>query len=345
MAKARSRTAARKVKDRWKAKNWYNVLAPESFNHVTVAETLADDSAKLIKRVTEVSLQDITNDFRKSHIKLFFEICDIEGTNAHTQYIGHTLTSDYLRRMIRRKRSKIDGIYDVVTRDGAKVRIKPFATTDHRIQNSQKKEIRELMKKTITEQATANTLSEFIKNIIDGKTGSELYKSCKKIYPVKRVEIYKTHVISQPTTKIETPKPKEKTKEIDEKKTEEQIPKKQKEEITEEKTIEENIEQKEEPLSETSDTPDDEIKAPSKEKKEHHKKSPKSKKITDESHEDSSIDEKNQDIPEIPQGEATEEKTVEDNELKEEPTSEASDLSEEKGKESSKEKKTKKEIE
>jgi len=113
MAKARSRTAARKVKDRWKAKNWYNVLAPESFDRVTVAETLADNSTKLIKRVTEVSLQDITNDFRKSHIKLFFEIYDIEGTNAHTQYIGHTLTSDYLRRMIRRKRSKIDGIYDL----------------------------------------------------------------------------------------------------------------------------------------------------------------------------------------------------------------------------------------
>ena len=91
MAKARSRTVARKVKDKWKAKNWYNVLAPESFDNVTVAETLADNSTKLIKRVTEVSLQDITNDFRKSHIKLFFEINNIEGTNAHTQYIGHTL--------------------------------------------------------------------------------------------------------------------------------------------------------------------------------------------------------------------------------------------------------------
>ena len=79
MAKARSRAAARKVKDKWKAKTWYNVLAPESFDRVTVAETLADEPEKLIKRVSEVSLQDITNDFRKSHIKLFFETYAYSG--------------------------------------------------------------------------------------------------------------------------------------------------------------------------------------------------------------------------------------------------------------------------
>ena len=135
MAKARSRTSARKIKDKWKAKTWYNILAPSSFDNITIADTFSDNPNKLINRVTEVSLQDLTNDFRKSHIKLFFKINKIEDTNALTQFIGHELTSDYLRRMIRRKRSKIDGVYDVTTRDGAVIRVKPFATTDKRIQN------------------------------------------------------------------------------------------------------------------------------------------------------------------------------------------------------------------
>jgi small subunit ribosomal protein S3Ae len=256
MAKARSRAAARKVKDKWKAKNWYNVLAPPAFDNVTIAETLSDDPNKLIDRVSEVSLQDITNDFRKSHIKLFFKVNEFEGNNAKTQYIGHTLTSDYLRRMIRRKRSKIDAIYDVSTRDGAIIRIKPFATTDRRIQNSQKKIIRETMKNTISKQAKSSTLSEFIKFIIDGKTGSDIYKSCKKLYPVKRVEIYKTEVFQQPTIMIEEPKkpvteekpetPDEKvkeTKEVKPKKGKAKAPKPEetkdeiKEPVPEEKTV------------------------------------------------------------------------------------------------------------
>ena len=237
MAKARSRTAARKVKDKWKAKTWYNIVAPPSFDSVTVADTLSDSPDSLINRVTGVSLQDITNDFRKSHIVLYFQVHNVEENNAHTQFVGHTLTSDYLRRLIRRRRSKIDGVYDVTTKDGAQVRVKPFATTDKRIQNSQKRVVRESMKKTLSDQASKSTMSEFVSQIIDGKTGSDIYKNCKKLYPVKRVEIYKTEVISQPSIMIpDKPKKKEEPEKTEEVK--EEKPKKEKKK-TEEKTKEE----------------------------------------------------------------------------------------------------------
>jgi len=212
MAKARSRAAARKIKDRWKAKVWYNIQAPPAFESITVAETLSDNPDGLINRVTGVSLQDITNDFRKSHITLYFKVHKVEENNAQTQFVGHTLTSDYLRRMIRRRRSKIDGVYDVTTRDGAVMRVKPFATTEKRIQNSQKKVVREAMKKTLDDQAKVATMTEFVKNIIDGKIGGEIYKNCKKLYPVKRIEIYRTEVVSQPTIMIEDKKPKKEEK-------------------------------------------------------------------------------------------------------------------------------------
>ena len=234
MAKARSRTAARKIKDRWRAKNWYNVLAPPAFDNVTIADTLTDNPDNLINRVTGVSLQDLTNDFRKSHITLYFKVSKIEEKNAHTQFEGHTLTSDYLRRMIRRRRSKIEGVYDVRTRDEAVIRVKPFATTDKRIQNSQRKVVREAMKKTITDSAKTNTLSEFVKDILDGRVGSDIYKNCKKLYPVKRVEIYKTEVISQPTIMIEDKKPKKKEEKPEEEKKVEKKEKKKDEKKTEE---------------------------------------------------------------------------------------------------------------
>ena len=235
MAKARSRTTARKVKDRWKAKNWYNILAPPSFDNATVADTLADSPDSLINRVTGVSLQDLTNDFRKSHIVLYFQVKNVEENNAHTQFIGHTLTSDYLRRLIRRRRSKIEGVYDVTTRDGALIRVKPFAATDRRIQNSQKKVVRESMKKTITEQASKSTLSELVNIIIDGKLGSELFKNCKNLYPIKRIEIYRTEVITQPTVMIsDKPKKKKDEKEKIEDKKEKKSEKNKEEKKTEE---------------------------------------------------------------------------------------------------------------
>lgn len=262
MAKARSRAAARKVKDKWKAKSWYEVIAPPSFDSVTIASTLCDDPNKLINRVTAVSLQDLSNDFRKSHIKLFFKINKVEETTAHAQFAGHTLTSDYIRRMIRRKKSKIDGVYDAETRDGATVRVKPFATTEKRVQSSQKKVIREIMKKTIQDQAKKSTFSEFVNNIINGKIGSEIYKGCKKVYPVKRVEVYKTEVVSYPSIMIEEePKKKEElVKESKDTKKKEKKTTKTKEKETEEVKEPGNEEKLEESKEETLEEKKEEVK-------------------------------------------------------------------------------------
>lgn len=223
MTKARTRTSVKKIKDKWKSKGWYAVLAPPTFDNVQIADTLADGPSSIMGRVAEISLQDLTNDFRKSHIKLFFKINKVEETNAYTQFVGHTLTSDYLRRMIRRRKSKVDGVYDITTRDGAVLRVKPFATTDKRIQNSQKKVVREAMKKTLFDQGTTSTLSEFVKAILDGKTGSDIYKNCKGFYPVKRIEIYKSEVVSPPTIIMEDKKPemKEEPQEVAEPETKE----------------------------------------------------------------------------------------------------------------------------
>jgi small subunit ribosomal protein S3Ae len=250
MAKARARTTTRKVKDRWKSKNWYQILAPSLFDNIPVAETLAETPESLIGRVSEVSLQDLTNDFRKSHIKLLFSIDKVEQNTAHTQLKGSQLTSDYLRRMIRRRKSRVDGVFNVETRDGALLKVKPFAIAEKRIQSSQKKLIRNVMNNVITKEGKAKTLNAFVRDCIDGKIGSEIYKNCKVYYPVKRIEVNKTEIIRLPTVIIEDEKPAEK-KEEEPKKEETEVPPVE-EEITAEKPAEEEIpkEEKETPAEE-----------------------------------------------------------------------------------------------
>ncbi|HKZ47877.1 MAG TPA: 30S ribosomal protein S3ae, partial [Thermoplasmata archaeon] len=62
------RASARKVKDKWKAKAWYSILAPEMFNRQVVGETPAEDPGKVTGRVAEITVQDLTGDFAKMHI-------------------------------------------------------------------------------------------------------------------------------------------------------------------------------------------------------------------------------------------------------------------------------------
>ncbi len=201
MAQAKvSRTTARKIKDKWKAKEWYKIHAPEMFNSVQIAETLSDSPEKLMGRITEVTLQDLTGDFSKMHVKMQFQVSDVRGFDAQTRFIGHDLTSDYIRRLTRRKHSKMDGVYDVQTKDGYKVRVKPMAITEKRIQTSQQHVIRNLMGKVVSTTALAMTLPELINNIIQGEMSKNIFKECKPIYPIKRIEIRKTEVTGIPTS-------------------------------------------------------------------------------------------------------------------------------------------------
>ena len=193
--KTEKKTTARKVKDKWKSKNWYTVIAPDMFNRMKLAETLVDEPDKMLGRILEVTVQELTGDFAKTHIKLLFKVNRIAGTEAHTEFVGHDLTSDYIRRMTRRKRSKADITIDIVTKDEFHIRVKPMAISERRIQSSQKTAIRNNMKVALIEWAKNVTIDEYVKAVISGDMIRELSKSCKPIQPMNRVEVRRSEVM------------------------------------------------------------------------------------------------------------------------------------------------------
>ncbi|HET6404717.1 MAG TPA: 30S ribosomal protein S3ae [Candidatus Thermoplasmatota archaeon] len=199
-----SRKAVKAVKDKWKAKQWYNIRAPPMYNGAVIAETLADEQDKLIGRVAEATLQDLTGDFSKMHVKMMFKVQAVRGNECATKFAGHELTSDYIRRLTRRKHSKIDSVVDVVTKDGFKMRVKPMAVTDRRAQSSQEQEIRRLTVDTIQSAAQEMDHAAFIKVVVNGDLGQTIYNQARKIYPLKRVEIRKSEITSEPETYFAT---------------------------------------------------------------------------------------------------------------------------------------------
>src|SRR5207237_9825569 len=115
---------------------------PEMFNKQVLGETPTDTPDKLVGRVTEVTVQDLTGDFSKMHIKLQFRVSQVQGQDALTQFVGHDMTSDYIRRLTRRKRTRTDLTVDVVTKDHWNVRVKPMAMTDRSLPTRQPRAIR-----------------------------------------------------------------------------------------------------------------------------------------------------------------------------------------------------------
>jgi len=205
MAVKKAKTAARKVKDKWKAKEWYKLYAPRMFNQVELGETPSSEPSALMGRNTEVTVHELTGDFSKMHIKIRFRVSDIRGLEAHTSFVGHDLTSDYVRRLTRRKRTKTDHVVDVRTKDGFLLRVKPMSITEQRIQAAQETAIRNITDKTLTDLAATMTVSELVKAIITGDMSKELSNAAKVIIPIKRIEVRKSEVLEVGTVAADEP--------------------------------------------------------------------------------------------------------------------------------------------
>ncbi|HUW42753.1 MAG TPA: 30S ribosomal protein S3ae [Thermoplasmata archaeon] len=194
--KAKAVASARKMKDRWRAKQWYRIMAPEMFNMALLGETPADNPESLKGRTMEATVQDLTGDFSKMHIKLKFQVHDVRGLDAHTLFIGHDLTNDYVRRQTRRKRSKTDAVVEVTTKDGWRIKVKPMAVAEQRIQSSQETAIRHIMEDVIIKAASGSTVSEFVKLMVGGELSKEIADKGKVVVPMKRIEIRKSQVLA-----------------------------------------------------------------------------------------------------------------------------------------------------
>ena len=204
-AKKVKAAAGRKVKDKWKAKEWYKIHAPRMFNESEIGETPSADPEFVIGRTVEVTVQDLTGDFSKMHIKLKFKVTSVDGHDAKTAFIGHDLTSDYVRRLTRRRKTKTDHVVDIVTKDGFTYRIKTMSIADRRIQSSQEDAMRRVIGETLVAIGQERTLSEIVKDIVSGDLAKELARACRIIIPIKRIEIRKSEVLAVRTRSLRRP--------------------------------------------------------------------------------------------------------------------------------------------
>jgi small subunit ribosomal protein S3Ae len=185
------------VRDKWRSKTWYMAVAPPYFGNVELGAIPAEEPEMLIGRVIESTLYDITNDFSHQYLKMLFQVSEIDGKTARTLFKGHEYSRDYLRSLVRRRTTKVDGLFNVTTKDGYKMRVAVSALTLSRIRTSQEKIIRDLMEKIINEKAATLTLDQFAQEMVLGKIASDIYNESKKVAPLRHVGVRKSKLIAQ----------------------------------------------------------------------------------------------------------------------------------------------------
>jgi small subunit ribosomal protein S3Ae len=199
---AKKKQVGRRVEG-WKAKSWFKVHVPDNLGKAYIGDTIANDAESVVGRIMTATLGEITNDYAKQHMKMSFKIANVTGDSAYTEFVGHEVTRDYLRSLVKRRSSRIDCIVPVTTKDNKKVRLTICCYTFARANISQEHAIRNAIMQAVAVQAQAWDLNTLLSGIVSGEISRDLFKAVKTIYPTRRVEIIKSRV-EQIAAKIDT---------------------------------------------------------------------------------------------------------------------------------------------
>jgi len=190
------------VRDTWRLKKWYDVLAPDVFGRISIASVPALDPEQLLKRTVEITLYDITGDLTHVNTKLKFQIYKVDGNTALTYVKGVEMMRDYLRSLTRRKSSKIALIHKVTTKDGVVVRVTAVTWTQFRCRTSQKRAVRLIMREVLESRVPQMTFDEFVRAAVfsdqEGSLAQEMTARVRKLCSIRKVEIAKVKTLVPP---------------------------------------------------------------------------------------------------------------------------------------------------
>ena len=190
---AKKKQVGRRVEG-WKAKSWYKVYTPEILGKTYIGDTIANDPESVVGRIMQTTLGEIINDYSRQNVKMKFRVATVTGDAAYTEFVGHELTRDYMRSLVKRRTSRIDCHIPVITKDGKKVDLTATCYTLTRANLSQTHAIRGLMAQKINEMAKEADFNTLLNGIVTGEISKELFKAVKPLFPVRRVEIIKSRV-------------------------------------------------------------------------------------------------------------------------------------------------------
>ncbi|MEM4337075.1 MAG: hypothetical protein QXG86_03655, partial [Candidatus Woesearchaeota archaeon] len=186
-----------KTIDPWKLKRWYPIVAPSFLKKSFIGETPSISSEKVIGRCAEISLAAVTGEIKKQHINVTFRVVGFEGNNAITDIKKIEISPAYIKRNVRKGKTRVDDSFVLKTADNKEVRIKPFIISKDRINNTKQTLLRKLTKTELKEYVTKTSYEQLLEDILSYKLQKLVINILKKVCPIKTFEIRVIELIGE----------------------------------------------------------------------------------------------------------------------------------------------------
>ncbi|MCL4342487.1 MAG: 30S ribosomal protein S3ae [Candidatus Thermoplasmatota archaeon] len=187
-----SEKSQKKGKDKWKEKTWFTIAAPPFMGGKEIVKCPGASPEVMVGRRVEVPVSDLTGNVKKGNTKAIFKIVSCNGLECQTTFDGHYVGDDYIRRLVRRRKDRIDIIVKDATKDGYGFVIKAVIVIDGKLNASKLASIRKGSDEFLRNKIRSLSLGELSNYVIGDEITSDLISVSRHIFPLRKVEIRKT---------------------------------------------------------------------------------------------------------------------------------------------------------
>ncbi len=185
MAKVEKKSAKQIIKK----KKWISIFAPKMMGESLLGESFLEEADAAVGKTLKINLMQITGDMKNQNAEVKFEITQAKDNKLETKVIGYYFSSATIKRFMRRHTSRIDDSLILMTQDGIKIRIKPFALTKSKVTRSVEHTLRLILKEEIMNAVKKTPYEALFMAVLKYQLQKEVKEKLNKIYPVKNLEI------------------------------------------------------------------------------------------------------------------------------------------------------------
>ncbi len=172
-----------------KKKRWYPILASKGLNEQILGESFVSEPEKINGKFVSVNLSTITKSFKDQNINLTFKVESVIDNKGYTRLVNYRILSSFIKRFVRRDKSKIADSFVTKDKSGNLIRVKPLIITHNLATKSQKTEIRKAVKEFAKNYISRTTLDLFVNELIRKDFQRKLKRILKKTMPIRYAEI------------------------------------------------------------------------------------------------------------------------------------------------------------
>ncbi len=193
MANAKPKRA---VVDKWKKKKKFVIMGSKEVGNIELGETISEKPETVVNRRIKVNMGLALNQAKKKNIDLTFKIKNVQGSNALTEISGYEVKKSYLRRLFRRRSSKIESVQYLKTKDNKKIKIVSVIVTFRKVEREKTKDIRKILETFTAKLVSANNFDAIMSMILQKDILYDILPDLKKIASIKKAELELVKLLS-----------------------------------------------------------------------------------------------------------------------------------------------------